>query len=345
MYKHLIRPVLFRIYPETVHHLVVSGIKIAFAVPGVAYLVKKYCTIKDSRLKRTVFGLEFDNPVGLAAGFDKNAGFYNEFSHLGFSFIEIGTVTPEGQPGNPLPRSFRLPNDKALINRMGFNNSGADEVVKNLRKRKTKIIIGGNLGKNTSTPNERAVNDYIITFNKLYQYVDYFVVNVSCPNISDLHKLQDKSSLMKILGSLIHERSKKESYKPILLKISPDLNFSQIDEVIDIVNEIKLDGLVATNTTTGRANLTTPEEAVRQIGNGGMSGLPLRNRSTEIIRYIAEKTGRKVPIIGVGGIMTPEDALEKLEAGASLVQVYSGFIYEGPMLMKKINKAISKSYT
>jgi dihydroorotate dehydrogenase len=345
MYKHLIRPVLFRIYPETVHHLVVSGIKATFAVPGIAYLVKKYCTVTDSRLKRTVFGLQFENPVGLAAGFDKNAEFYNEFSHLGFSFIEIGTVTPEGQPGNPRPRSFRLPKDKALVNRMGFNNLGADEVIKNLRKRKTKIIIGGNLGKNTATPNELAVNDYIFTFNKLYQYVDYFVVNVSCPNISDLHKLQDKSALMEILVSLINERSRKDTYKPILLKISPDLNFHQIDEVIDIVNETKLDGLVATNTTTGRTDLKTPEATVRQIGNGGMSGLPLRSRSTEIIRYIAQKTDRKVPIIGVGGIMTPEDAIEKLDAGASLVQIYTGFIYEGPVLMKKINKAILMSRT
>jgi dihydroorotate dehydrogenase len=342
MYKHLIRPVLFRLYPETVHHLVVSVIKTGFRIPGVAALTGKLCTLKNPALKRTVFGLIFDNPVGLAAGFDKNAEFYNEFSKLGFAFIEIGTVTPKGQPGNPKPRSFRLPKDKALINRMGFNNLGADEVIKNLQKRKVKTIIGGNLGKNTLTPNSDAVNDYIITFNKLYNYVDYFVVNVSCPNISDLHKLQDRDSLMDILGSLRNERTKMATSKPILLKISPDLNFNQIDEVIEIARETQIDGIVATNTTTGRYNLSTPEENVKSIGNGGMSGAPLRNRSTEIIKYISAKTGGKLPIIGVGGIMTPEDAIEKLKAGASLVQVYSGFIYEGPMLVKRINKAILK---
>jgi dihydroorotate dehydrogenase len=340
MYKHLIRPLLFRIYPETVHHLVVYAIKTGFRIPGVAALTGKLCTIENPALKRTVFGLTFNNPVGLAAGFDKNAEFFNEFSKLGFAFIEIGTVTPKGQPGNPKPRSFRLPNDKALINRMGFNNLGADEVIKNLKKRKVKTIIGGNLGKNTLTPNSDAVNDYITTFNKLYDYVDYFVVNVSCPNISDLHELQDRGSLMDILGSLMSGRTKMKVSKPILLKISPDLNFNQIDEVIEIAYETKIDGIVATNTTTGRYNLTTSEENVKNIGNGGMSGAPLRSRSTEIIRYISSKTAGKLPIIGVGGVMSPEDALEKLKAGASLVQVYSGFIYEGPMVVKKINKAI-----
>ena len=343
MYKHIIRPVLFLIYPETVHHMVVGIIKTAFCIPGIAYLSKKFFKVNHPGLKRTVFGLEFDSAVGLAAGFDKNASFFNEFSNLGFSFIEIGTVTPKGQPGNPKPRSFRLPNDKALINRMGFNNLGADEIVKNLQKRKTKIIIGGNLGKNTLTPNSQAVNDYIFTFNKLYNYVDYFVVNVSCPNISDLHELQDKDSLMEILNSLMTERSKKDKKKPILLKISPDLNFAQIDEVIEIVAETKIDGIVATNTTTGRYKLSATEEKIAQIGNGGMSGLPLRDRSTEIIKYISLKTDGKLPIIGVGGIMTPQDAIEKLNAGASLVQIYSGFIYEGPTLVKQINKAILAS--
>jgi dihydroorotate dehydrogenase len=342
MYKHLIRPVLFRMYPETVHHLIVSIIKVSFRVPGIAYIARKICTVQHPSLKRTVFGLEFDNPVGLAAGFDKNADFYNEFANLGFSFIEIGTVTPKPQPGNPKPRSFRIPKDKALINRMGFNNLGVDEVVKNLKKRKTKLIIGGNLGKNTLTPNEEAVHDYVLTFNKLYDYVDYFVVNVSCPNISDLHKLQDKDALTVILTSIMAERSKKDTIKPILLKISPDLNFAQIDEVIEIVTETKIDGFVATNTTTGRYNLTETNENIRKIGNGGMSGQPLRDRSTEIIRYISKKTGGKIPIIGTGGVMSPADALEKIEAGASLVQIYTGFIYEGPLLVKQINKAILK---
>jgi dihydroorotate dehydrogenase len=343
MYKLLIRPLLFRIYPETVHHITVAAVKMAFRIPGITSLVHSLCHVRDPRLKRTVLGLDFEHPVGLAAGFDKEASFYNEFAHLGFSFIEIGTVTPKGQPGNPKPRSFRLPKDKALINRMGFNNRGMEEVVKNLRRRQTRIIIGGNLGKNTLTPNAEAVNDYALTFNRLYDYVDYFVVNVSCPNISDLHELQDKDSLMEILNRLMSERAEKSRIKPILLKISPDLNFTQIDEVIEIVEATKIDGLVATNTTTGRYHLATKAEKVEQIGNGGMSGQPLRERSTQIIKYISKKTNGKIPIIGVGGIMTPEDAIEKLRAGASLVQIYTGFIYEGPMLAKRINKAILKS--
>lgn len=340
MYKQLIRPIFFCIDPEKVHHIVVALVKIGFKIPGIQALVKKSFTIKDSRLERKVFGLTFSNPVGLAAGFDKNATFYNEFASFGFSFIEIGTVTPKGQPGNPKPRLFRLTSSKGVINRMGFNNNGVDEAVKNLKKRKTNIIIGGNLGKNTNTPNECAVADYVTTFNALYDYVDYFVVNVSCPNISNLHKLQDKDSLMQILNSVLAERAKKSVVKPVLLKISPDLNFNQIDEVIDILLETKVDGVVATNTTTGRYNLNEPEEKVAQIGNGGMSGLPLRDRSTEVIRYISQKTGGKIPIIGVGGILSAQDALDKIDAGATLVQIYSGFIYEGPILVKKINKAL-----
>jgi len=343
MYKQLIRPVLFLINPEKVHHIIVAFVKIGFSIPGVAWMVKKIFSVENSNLCRTVFGLQFKNPVGLAAGFDKNASFFNEFANFGFSFIEIGTVTPKGQPGNPKPRIFRLPEDKALINRMGFNNDGAIAAVGNLKKRKTKIIIGGNLGKNTLTPNEDAVNDYIFTFNELYKYVDYFVVNVSCPNISDLHKLQDKDSLMLILTRLLEERKNKITVKPILLKISPDLNLSQIDEVIEIVDLVKIDGFVVANTTTGRYNLTKPEIEVKAIGNGGMSGAPIKSKSTELIRYISKKTGGNIPIIGVGGIMNPEDALEKLNAGASLVQIYTGFIYEGPILIKKINKAILKS--
>lgn len=340
MYKQLIRPIFFCIDPEKVHHIVVALVKFGFKIPGIQALVRKSFTIKDSRLERKVFGLTFSNPVGLAAGFDKNATFYNEFASFGFSFIEIGTVTPKGQPGNPKPRLFRLPSSKGVINRMGFNNNGVDEAVKNLKKRKTNIIIGGNLGKNTNTPNECAVDDYVITFNALYDYADYFVVNVSCPNISNLHKLQDKDSLIQILNSVLAERAKKAVVKPVLLKISPDLNFNQIDEVIDILLETKVDGVVATNTTTGRYNLNESEEKVTQIGNGGMSGLPLRDRSTEVIRYISQKTEGKIPIIGVGGILSAQDALDKIDAGATLVQIYSGFIYEGPILVKKINKAL-----
>jgi dihydroorotate dehydrogenase len=343
MYKSIIRPLLFQLDPETVHHLVVGLIKTGFKIPGVAWVTRKTCKIENPALKRTVLGLEFENPVGLAAGFDKNAAFYNEFANLGFGFIEIGTVTPKAQPGNPRPRIFRLPKDRALINRMGFNNLGVEEAVKKLKKRSTRIIIGGNLGKNTLTPNDQAINDYLLTFNVLYDYVDYFVVNVSCPNISDLHKLQDKDSLMEILNALMKERALKSKSKPILLKISPDLNFSQLDEVIDIVAETLIDGIVATNTTTGRYGLTTNEEKIKKIANGGMSGLPLKNRSTEVIRYISTKTKGRLPIIGTGGVITPEDALEKIEAGASLVQVYSGFIYEGPLLAKRINKLLLNS--
>jgi dihydroorotate dehydrogenase len=340
MYKQLIRPILFCIDPEKVHHLVVSLVKIGFKIPGVQSLVSLVFKVNDPRLERKVFGLTFKNPVGLAAGFDKNATFYNEFSSFGFSFIEIGTVTPKGQPGNPKRRLFRLPLSKGLINRMGFNNNGVDEAVKNLKKRKTQIIIGGNLGKNTLTPNDCAATDYVTTFNALYDYVDYFVVNVSCPNISDLHKLQDKDALMAILNSVLAERSKKDVKKPVLLKISPDLNFKQIDEVVEILFESKIDGVVATNTTTGRYNIHEPSDKVAQIGNGGLSGLPLRQRSTEVIRYISQKTQGKVPIIGVGGILSAQDAIDKLKAGATLVQIYSGFIYEGPILVKKINKAL-----
>lgn len=340
MYKQLIRPIFFCIDPEKVHHIVVVLVKFGFKIPGIQALVRCMFSVKDSRLERKVFGLTFSNPVGLAAGFDKNATFFNEFSSFGFSFIEIGTVTPKGQPGNPKPRLFRMPLSKGLINRMGFNNNGVDEAVKNLKKRKTNIIIGGNLGKNTNTPNDCAVSDYVITFNELYDYVDYFVVNVSCPNISNLHKLQDKDSLMLILNSVLAERATKTVIKPVLLKISPDLNFNQIDEVIDMVLETKIDGVVATNTTTGRYNLNEPSDKISAIGNGGMSGLPLRDRSTEVIRYISQKTGGKIPIIGVGGILSAQDALDKIDAGAALVQIYSGFIYEGPILVKKINKSI-----
>jgi dihydroorotate dehydrogenase len=341
MYKLFIRPILFKIDPEKVHHLVVGLIKLVHLIPLGGYFLKKIYSLNDQKLQRTVLGLTFKNQVGLAAGFDKNAQFYKEFSSLGFSFIEIGTVTPLGQPGNPKKRLFRIPADHALINRMGFNNLGADEVVENLKKRKDfSTIIGGNIGKNTATSNEMAVNDYIICFNKLYDFVDYFVVNVSCPNVSNLSKLQNKDSLMEILCAIAKQRLQKSVRKPVLVKISPDLNFGQIDEVLEIVTSTGMDGIVATNTSISRSGLSTPAEKVTAIGKGGLSGLPLKNRSTEIIRYIYHKTGGKLPIIAVGGIFTREDALEKLEAGASLVQLYTGFIYEGPGLIKRICKKL-----
>ena len=287
--------------------------------------------------------MRFENPVGLAAGFDKNAEFFNQFSAFGFSFIEIGTVTPVGQPGNPRPRSFRLKKDRALINRMGFNNHGVKAAAEKLMKRRTRVIIGGNLGKNTATPNENAVEDYATVFQELYDAADYFVVNVSCPNISDLSHLQDREQLDGILGRLSTIRAGKAVRKPVLVKISPDLNKSQIDDVIELIDQHGMDGVIATNTSISREGLTTDATLVKEVGNGGLSGQPIRELSTGVIRYIHKKTEGKLPIIGVGGIMSPSDALEKIEAGATLVQVYTGFIYEGPSLVRRINKSILRA--
>ena len=285
-----------------------------------------------------VFGLRFKNRIGLAAGFDKNAGYIDALSLFGFSHIEIGAVTPKAQKGNPKPRLFRLPKDKALINRMGFNNEGVENAVKNLKKRKPDIIIGANIGKNTDTPNEKANEDYILLFNKLHDYVDYFTVNVSCPNIKDLKELQDKESLLELLSELKKINRNKAKPKPILLKISPDLTWEQLDDTLYIIEQTGIDGIVAVNTTATRMNLSYPKDKIEQIGNGGLSGKPLKNRSTEMIKYISEKTGGKLPIIGVGGIMTKADMQEKLDAGATLVQVFTGFVYEGPGLVKKLTK-------
>jgi dihydroorotate dehydrogenase len=289
-------------------------------------------------LERQLFGLTFPNPVGLAAGFDKDAKLYNELSKCGFGFIEIGTVTPKGQPGNPKKRLFRLQSDKAIINRMGFNNGGVDETVERLRKNKH-VLIGGNIGKNKETPNEEAVNDYILCFEALFGVVDYFVVNVSSPNTPNLRALQDKGPLTALLQTLQEKNNAKSKRKPILLKIAPDLTDEQLMDIIDIVSETKIDGVIATNTTISRDGLTSENKNEA----GGMSGKPLRERATEVIRFLSEKSNKAFPIIGVGGIHSAADALEKLDAGASLVQLYTGFIYEGPQLVKNINNAILKS--
>lgn len=342
MYRHLIRALLFKINPESTHHLVVTLIRILSIIPGMHGLLKKLYSVKNSQLKKQCLGLDFPNPVGLAAGFDKNASFFMEFRAFGFGFIEIGTVTPLGQPGNPKPRLFRIPEDHGLINRMGFNNLGLEEAIKKLKKRPKGFIIGGNIGKNTLTPNDKAVEDYARCFDGLYPWVDYFVVNVSCPNISDLSELQDKDMLKEILVRLSDIRSSKDTRKPILVKISPDLNFSQIDDVLELIAVTGMDGIVATNTTITRENLLTAPEMIEKIGKGGLSGEPLRKRSTEIIRYISGKTKGKLPIIGSGGIMSPEDAIEKLNAGAHLLEIYTGFIYEGPGIIKRINKTLTK---
>lgn len=341
MYKSIIRPLAFKLSPENAHKVVFSCLKIAQGL-GMGSLVKSMLHPSSLHMETEVCGLKFPNKVGIAAGLDKNAEVYKMLGNLGFGHVEIGTVTPKGQPGNPKPRSFRLPKDKALINRMGFNNHGLEAAVKMLKKRNDKVIIGGNIGKNTLTPNHEALNDYIACFKGLYDHVDYLVVNVSCPNITNLHKLQDQDALENILSTLNKIRTKKEFYKPIFLKLSPDLNTHQIDETLEVVYRCNTDGLIVSNTTVSREGLVTPEVRVKEIANGGLSGLPIKDRSTEMIRYIAEKTTGKLPIIGVGGVFTPQDAKDKLKAGASLVQVYTGFIYEGPALAKRINKFLKR---
>ena len=298
--------------------------------------------VSHPKLEREVFGLKFKNPVGLAAGFDKDAKLFDELASFGFGFVEIGTVTPLPQDGNPKPRLFRLKEDNALINRMGFNNEGIEGAVARLRRKKSNIIIGGNIGKNKLTPNDKAVDDYEICFEKLFPYVDYFVVNVSSPNTPGLRDLQEKEPLTALLNSLQKLNNQKEKRKPILLKIAPDLSIEQLDDIIAIVAETKIDGVVATNTTIDRSGLKTDKNKVDAIGNGGLSGKPVKAMSTEVIKYLADKSNRAFPIIGVGGIHSAEDALEKLEAGATMVQVFTGFIYEGPSLVKMINKAILK---
>jgi len=342
MYRLLIRPLLFLIDPERIHHWLIAGIRFLFKIPGKKSAVTRICKPRSVKLERNVFGLHFDNPVGFAAGFDKNALVYNEFAAFGFSFIEIGTVTPKPQQGNPKPRLFRIPADQGLINRMGFNNDGAEAVRLRLLRNKPNVIVGANIGKNTSTPNHLAVEDYDFVLKTLYDVADYFVVNVSCPNIRDLSELQDKDMLLAILLRLTDTRRKMPMRKPLLLKISPDLSFQQIDETLAIIDQAGLDGIVATNTTLHRDNLLTPAEKLNAIGQGGLSGAPLSRRSTDIIQYIADKTGHRLPIIGTGGIMTPADAIEKLRAGASLIQVYTGFVYQGPFFVRSILKTLIK---
>ncbi len=346
MYRYVIKPLLFLLAPETIHHLLVGSFKIFFKIPGIPALTRFIFRVRDPKLETEFLGIKFENPVGLAAGFDKNAHVYNEFSDLGFSHIEIGTVTPKGQAGNPKPRSFRIPADEGLINRMGFNNMGLDAAIHELQKKRRKgLLVGGNIGKNTATANKEAVSDYESCFRGLYPFVDYFVVNVSCPNITDLHELQDQDGLEAILGRLAEVRTEMGEYTPVLLKISPDLNKGQIDASIDVVRKYGIDGIVATNTTVNREGLHTSDKKIAAIADGGLSGAPITRRSLEMVRYISEKTGGELPIIGVGGIMTVQDALNMLDAGATLIQVYTGLIYGGPGFMRKINRAIVKRGT
>ncbi len=336
------RPIFFVFPPEAMHRLVAGLMRLAYSIPPLRAFIRNMFTVKSPVLEREFCGLKFSNPVGLAAGFDKDAKLYKAFSTLGFSFIEIGTVTPKGQPGNPKPRLFRIVQDKALINRMGFNNKGVDAAVEGLKGKRPDILIGGNIGKNTVTPNAEAPADYLECFKKLYPYVDYFAINVSCPNVANLSELQSASSLAGILTVIMEERDKQEQRKPVLIKISPDLSFVHLDEVLDIVEKMKVDGIIAVNTTIQRNDLTIDNAQVERIGRGGLSGEPLTWKALETVNYIRQRTKGKLPIMGVGGIMSAEDAINMLAAGAMLVQVYSGFIYEGPALVKKINKAILK---
>lgn len=339
MYK-LLRSLLFLQNAEQAHHFTTSSLKRVLKIPILGTLFRSAFVLEDKKLEREVFGLKFKNPIGLAAGFDKNAEFFEEMGELGFGFIEIGTVTPLPQSGNEKPRLFRLKKDEAILNRMGFNNLGVDEAIKNLSKpRKNKnILIGGNIGKNKITPNESAVNDYIICFEKLKPFVDYFVVNVSSPNTPNLRDLQEKEPLKKILFAL-QERNEIDK-KPILLKIAPDLSNEQLLDIIEIVTETKINGVIATNTTISRENLITEKASVEALGAGGISGKPLLEKSNYVISFLHKHSKGQFPIIGVGGIHSADDAIKKLEAGASLVQLYTGFIYEGPSLIKDIKRKL-----
>mgnify|MGYP006096125705 FL=1 len=337
MYKLIVRPLLFCFDPEKVHHITFSLIKLVHSIPGISTIIRAIYSSNNQKLERTVLGIKFPNPVGLAAGFDKNAKLFKQLSNFGFGFIEVGTITPEPQPGNPKKRIFRITEDQGIINRMGINNDGVLATIKRLRKNKC-TIIGGNIGKNTSTPNNEALADYVRNFKELHPFVDYFVINVSCPNVTAFTQLQDKDFLTELSSAL--SKINIENRKPILLKISPDLNSTQLDEIIELINTTDLDGVVATNTTTTRKDLTTSNQKIATIGNGGLSGKPLSKSSTAVIKYLSEKSNKSFPIIGVGGIHSADDAIEKINAGADLIQLYTGFIYEGPKLIKRINKAI-----
>ena len=342
MYKLFIRRFLFLFDPEKIHYFTFSLIRFLCKVPFFSAIFRAMYLIEDKRLERNLFGITFKNPVGLAAGFDKNAVLYNELANFGFGFIEIGTVTPKGQEGNPKKRLFRLKDDQGIINRMGFNNDGLETAIVQLKKNKGKLIIGGNIGKNTQTSPQNYTNDYEECFKGLHPYVDYFVLNVSCPNVGSHEKLNDKEYLLELILAIQNLNLLEPTQKPILLKIAPDLNNNQLDEIIEIVAETKIDGIIASNTSTSRSGLKASKKYLQEIGNGGLSGLPIKDKSTRVIKYLKDTSNKAFPIIGVGGIHSAKDALEKIEAGADLVQIYTGFIYEGPGLIKQINKALLK---
>jgi len=337
MYKKLLKPILFCIDPERVHEITFFFINLIFKIPLVSSLISKIYSLKNPILETEVFGIKFPNPIGLAAGFDKNAKLYNEFSNFGFGFIEIGTVTPLPQEGNPKKRLFRLVSDEAIINRMGFNNTGVEEVIKRLKYNKG-VIVGGNIGKNKITDFNNSIKDYLICFEKLYPYVHYFAVNVSSPNTEKLRDLQQKDLLKNLLEAIQKKNNSYSFPKPVLLKIGPDLSHDQLIDVIEVIAETSLDGIIATNTTLSRDNLSSSDNLVNQ--KGGLSGKPISKKSTNIIKFLHQKSNGSIPIIGVGGIMNPDDAIEKIKAGATLIQLYSGFVYSGPSIVKKINNAI-----
>ena len=342
MYKGIIRPILFKLAPEQAHRLIMDVLHYLHMIPFVPFLLKILYHYHDPRIAVSAFGLTFKNPMGLAAGFDKDGKYIEVLESLGFGFIELGTVTPKAQSGNPKPRLFRLKKDQALINRMGFNNEGVDALVHRLKKLKNRdIVIGGNIGKNKTTPIEDAHKDYVVCFEKLHAYVDYFVVNVSSPNTPGLRTLQEKGPLNKILSALQKRNNALSDSKPLLLKIAPDLNERQLDDIAEIVLINKVDGIIISNTTIARSQLKTDPQQIDRIGKGGLSGAPLRNQSNNVLQYMTNRTKSKIPIIAVGGIFTIQDVLSKKKRGACLYQVYTGYIYEGPAMIKKILKGLS----
>lgn len=340
MYKHILKPILFRFNPETAHNLTMSAIAMLRHIPFARSIVRAIYKRESPSLEKEVFGIKFPNPVGLAGGLDKNGEFYNDLANFGFGFVEIGSLTPQPQDGNPKPRCFRVPQDKALINRFGINNKGVRNAVEHLKKNRPEVIVAANISKNTTSINEDAAKDYESAFALLYDFVDMFVVNVSCPNVVGLTSLQDITFLSEIVDKLLNLRMYYDEYRPILLKVSPDLSKEQLDDIMDYCLRSGIDGIVAGNTTRSRDGLTISQEKIEKIGNGGMSGAPVHKKNLELVRYIHTKSEGKLPIIGVGGIMSEEQAKAMIEAGASLVEIYSGFIYEGPALVKRIIKSL-----
>ena len=342
MYKHLIRPILFRFNPETAHNLTFSALSILRHIPFARSIIRAIYKKESPSLEKEVFGLKFPNPVGLAGGLDKNGEYYNDMANFGFGFVEIGSLTPQPQDGNAKPRCFRVPQDKAIINRFGINNNGVKNAVEHLKKERPNVIVAANISKNATSINEDAAKDYESAFALLYDFVDMFVVNVSCPNVVGLTSLQDISFLSEIVDRLLNLRMYYDNYRPILLKVSPDLSKEQLDDIVDYCLRSGIDGIVAGNTTRSRDGLTISKEEIEKIGNGGMSGAPVHKKNLELVRYIHSKTEGKLPIIGVGGIMSEENAKAMIDAGASLVEIYSGFIYEGPALIKRIIRHLEK---